>query len=49
MVVFTWIKRNPEKYGENNPILVALIYFSPFWITALMVIYIFISLCIFKK
>ena len=43
MKPFTWIKRNPEKYGNNKPALDALIYFSPFWITSLMFIYLFIS------
>lgn len=41
--LFIWIQRNPEKYGNNNPALDALLCFSPFWITSLVIIYLFIS------
>ena len=40
---YTWTKRNPEKYGNNRPVLEALLCFSPFWITSLVVTYLFIS------
>ena len=40
---YTWIKRNPEKYGNNRPLRDALICSSPMLIYIAIVIYFFVS------